>query len=110
MCIRIGGCTAHEPRIAEEVGRAPEKLNAGILLKLLGVSDNLGEIPVRLREAASLWRDVAVVEAPKRSPDFLKKLERSIHAIFSDGEGIFTFFPWPHDGARAEGIRPGATE
>ncbi len=108
--IGIGGGTAHEARIGKQIGGAPEEFNASLFLEGLRVGDDLGEVLVGLRERTAFGRDVAIVETPEGSTDFLEEFEGGIHAILRDGELVFSFFPRTHDRAGAERIGTRATE
>ena len=104
MGIGIGGGAAHIARIREEVGRAPEEFDAGGFLQRLGVGHERIEMLVGLGERAALGRNVAVVEAPERRADFLKKFKRGVHPGLRDGDCVRTLFPRAHDRAGAERI------
>src|SRR5690606_10282454 len=100
----------HVPRIAEEIGGAPQQLHAGRLLKLLRVRDHLVEVAVRLAERAAFRGDVAIMEAPEGRLDLLEKLERGIEPALGVGDVVLRSLPRPADRARAERIGAGAAE
>ena len=69
------GRAVHVARIAEQVGRAPEQLDAGPLLLLLDDLDDGVEVLVGLGQRLALGGDVAVVEAEERGAELLHELE-----------------------------------
>ena len=75
------GGAVHVTRIAEQVGRAPEQLDAGPLLLLLEHFDDRVEVLVRFGQRRAFRGDVAVVEAIERSAELLDELEADADAV-----------------------------
>lgn len=90
-----------EPLVGEEIGGAPEHLDASICLLLLDVADNLEnqtvwvpdgmyrfdslyliEVMVALRQSLSLRGNIAIVEAPVIDAKLLQKLK--VHLIWKE--------------------------
>ena len=61
--LRARGRAVHVARVAEQVGRAPEQLDAGPLLLLLEHLDDGVEVAIRFGEGRAFRGDVAIVEA-----------------------------------------------
>ena len=76
--VRVGRGARHVARMAEEVGRPPQELDAG-RQHLLGESiGDLGEVAAELRQVCALGNDVLVVEAEEREAEGRKHLEGDV--------------------------------
>ena len=76
--VRAGRRPVHVAGVAEEVGRAPEQLDAGPRLLVLEDLDDLVEVGVALLERLALGGDVAVVEGVERGAELLEELEADL--------------------------------
>jgi hypothetical protein len=56
--------TIHVARVREQIGRAPQQLDARLRHQLLGQRRHLVQIGVRLGDGGALGRNVAVVKGP----------------------------------------------
>ena len=65
----------HVARIAEQVGRAPQQLDAGPLLFLFEHLDDRVEIAVRLGQRGPFGGDIAIVKGVERCPQLLEELK-----------------------------------
>ena len=98
------GRAVHVARIAEEIGRAPEQLDAGPLLLFFEHLDDGVEILVRLGEVRAFGRDVAIVERIERRAELLDELERDAGAVLGVLDRVAAVVPRPDGGAGAERI------
>ena len=100
----------HVTRIAEQVGRAPEQLDAGPLLLLLEHLHHRIEVAIRLGEVRALGSHVAIVEGIERRPELLDELERDAGPLLGVFDGVRAVVPRPHRRARPERIGAHAAE
>ena len=108
--IGAGGRAMHVARIAEQVGRSPEQLDAGsLLLTLQGLHHRI-EIAIGLGERFAFGRDVAIVEAIEMDTELLEELERHLRPVHGVLDRILTRLPRPLHRARSERIAAGAAE
>ena len=116
--IRVGGCTVHIALVAEYIGCTPEKLDAGLGLLLLCVSNDLLEVCLVLLRARGLVNEVGVVEAVVLDAELLHDLEACIHLVLCPFDCSCTLVPREGLGAAAElvcalsaeGVPPGHGE
>ena len=108
--VAAGGGAMHVPRIREEVGRAPEELDAGLLLMGFERGGHGIEVLVRLGERLALGGHVAVVETVEAHAELLHELKRHRDPGDRPFEGVPAFFPGADHGRRAEGVAAGAAE
>ncbi len=94
--------------IAEQVGRAPEELDAGPLLLFLEDLHHGVEVLVGFGQRGALGGDVAVVEAIEGNAELLEELEAHADAVLGVLDGVGLALPGPQHGARPEGIAAGA--
>ena len=108
--IAAGGGTMHIAGIAEQVGRAPEKLDAGAFLMQFQARGHRIEMAIRLRQCFPFGSHIAVVEAVKPDAEFLHELKRHLHPGQSPFQRVAAGFPGAEHGRRTEGIAAGAAE
>ena len=81
--IRAGGRPVHVPRIGEEVGGAPEQLDAGSRLFVLENLDDLIEMGVAFLEVLAFRSDVAIVKRVERNAEFFEELESGLGSAWA---------------------------
>jgi hypothetical protein len=96
--------------VAEEVGGAPEQLDAGAVLLFLQHLDHSIEVLVALGQGLAFGGDIAVVEAVEADAQFLQELESDADTLLSHLDAVGAIFPGTHGTAWTERISPGATE
>ena len=79
--VGAGGRAVHVAGVGEEVGGAPEQLDAGPVLLVLEDLDDLVEVGVALLERRALGGDVAVVEGVERGAELLDELEGDLGPV-----------------------------
>ena len=102
--IATRGRTMNEPRMGEEIGRAPQQFDAGALLFPFQDFDDGVEIFVGLAQRFAFRRDVAVMKGIERRAEFFNELERDPRAILGIGHRIGAIVPWPDRRAHPERI------
>ena len=102
--VATGGRAMHEPRIGEQIGRAPEQFDAGALLLFFQHFDHRVEIRVGLAQVFAFRRDVAVVEGVKRRAELFDELEGRPGAVLGVGHGVRPVVPRADGCAHAEGV------
>ena len=100
----------HVAAVAEQVGRAPQQLDAGPLLLFFEHLDDRVEIAVGLGEVRAFRGDVAIVERVERVAELLHELERHAGAVLGVLDRVGAVFPGPHGAAGAERIGARAAE
>ena len=100
----------HVARIGEEVGGAPEQLDAGPGLFVLEDLDDLIEIGVALLEVVAFGGDVAIVERVERGAELLEELEGDLGLALGVRDGVGAVVPGPQRGADAERVGENVTE
>ena len=108
--IRAGGRAVHVAGIGEQVGGAPEQLDAGPRLFVLEDLDDLVEVGVALLEVLAFGRDVAIVEGVERGAELLEELEGHLDLALGVGDRVGAVVPGPQGGADSERIGEGVTE
>ena len=102
--VATGGRAVHVARIAEQVGGAPEQLDAAAVLLLLEHLDHRVEVLVGLGQRGALGGDVAVVEAIERCAELVDELEGHGHAVDRIFDRVGRPFPGPPHRARSERV------
>ena len=102
--VRAGGRAVHVAGVGEEVGRAPEQLDAGPCLFVLEDLDDLVEVGVALLEVVALGGDVAIVERVERGAELLEELEGDLGLALGVGDRVGAVVPGPQRRADAERV------
>ncbi len=102
--VGIGGRAVHVAGMAEEVGRAPEQLDAGSIHLFPGIVGDGGQAALRLRQGAGLVDQIEIVKAEIGDADLGDELKGGVHLVFGALNGIRGAVPWELHGADAEGI------
>jgi hypothetical protein len=97
-------------RVGEQVGRAPQQLDAGPLLVLRERVDHDVEVLVALGERRPLGSHVAVVEAVEADAELLHELEGHVGPLHGHLQRVGVVLPRAEHGAGAERVGAGATE
>ena len=100
----------HETRIAEQIRRAPQELDAGALHFLLERLDDRIEVGVRLAQVLAFGRHIAVVEAVVRDAELFHELESDLDALGGHLHRFGAVFPRPFGAPRAKRIAAHAAE
>ena len=108
--IRAGGRAVHEAGIGEEVGGAPEQLDAGPRLFVLEDLDDLIEVGVAFLEVVALGGDVAIVERVEGGAELLEELEGDLGLALGVGDRVAAVVPGPQRRADAERVGERVTE
>ena len=90
--------------MAEEVGRAPQELDAGALHLALHAFEDAVEVRVALPERGPLGRDVAIVEGEVGRTELLEEFECSLQLLSSSLEGVARAVPRPLEGLLTESV------
>ena len=99
------GCGAvHETRVAEEIGGAPEQLDARAFLLLLENAHDSVEVVVALLQRGAFGRDVAIVKTVKGRAQFFEELNEHPRAVLGILYIVRARFPRAHCCAWAEWI------
>jgi len=99
-----GGRAVDVARMAEQVGGAPEQLDArAVHLTANGVHHGV-EVFVRHGQVVALGREVAVMEAKEIDPELLDALEGDLDAMLGVRERIIAAFPRALHRRRAERV------
>ncbi len=106
--IGAGGGPMHETGVAEEIGRAPQQLDARPLHFLLDHLDHRVQILVGLGQRTALGGDVAVVEAEEGGGQLLDELEGHADPLLGVVDVVAAAFPGPQHRGRTEGVRTAA--
>ncbi len=106
--VAAGRGAVHVARIAEQVGRAPEQLDAGPLLLFLHHLHHGVQVLVGLRQVLPFRGHVAIMKGVVRRTEFVDELERGPNATDRVGQRIAAVVPRPNHGRGAEriGARP----
>ncbi len=104
--IRVGRRAIHVARMREQIGRAPQQLDAGVGLTLLGDADHVLQIRLVLADGLRVRGQIHVVEAVIRNTEFGEKLERRIGLGLGPRQRVAAGVP--RIGARARAERIGA--
>ena len=102
--IGIGRRARHVAGMAEEIGGAPEELDAGLVHFLGENIGHLGEVAAELGEIRALRNDVAIVEGEERKAEGREHLER--HVRLGPRALHRLAVPGPLEGRRAEHVGP----
>ena len=86
--VGVGGCTIHVALVSEHVGRAPQQLDACLLLLLLGIGHNFLEFGFVLLDAVALAHEVHIMEAVVADPNLLHELEACIQFVLGCLHGV----------------------
>ena len=78
MKIRVRRSAVHIARMRKKIGRAPQQLDPGVCLFLFRQRDDFFQIRFRFFNRISFRRDVAVMEAIKRSAEFADEFESGV--------------------------------
>ena len=108
--IGAGGRAVHVAGIGEEVGGAPEQLDAGPCLFVLEDLDDLIEVGVALLEVVAFGGDVAIVERVEGSAELLEQLEGDLGSALGVGDRVGAVVPGPQGGADSERVGENVTE
>ena len=102
--IRVRGRAGREAGVAEQVGRAPQELDAGAGLVLAGVVDHGVEDGRRLGPGLAFGCDVAVVEAVERHAQLGEELECGVQLGPTGRQRVVRVEPGAVKRARAEHV------
>ncbi len=108
--VRVGRGTIHVARMREQVGRAPQQLDAGVGLALLGNAHHVLEVALVLSDVIGIRRQVDVVKAVVRHAELGEELERRIGLGFGTVQRGIAHIPRIRTRARAERIGAIAAE
>ena len=100
--VGVGRGAVHVAGVSEDVGRAPQQLDAGFGLLLLGVGDDLPEVLLILLGRGGLVHEVHVVEAVVLDAHLLHELEACVHFCLGALDGACRRVPREGLGAAAE--------
>ncbi|SYZ57601.1 hypothetical protein CPBF367_38810 [Xanthomonas arboricola pv. juglandis] len=108
--VRVGRCAVHVARVREQVGGAPQQLDAGVGLALLGDADHVFEVALVLADVVGIRRQVDVVEAVIRHAKLGEEFKRGIGLGFGTVQRGVADIPRIRARARAERIGAIAAE
>ena len=108
--IGAGGRPVHVAGIGEEVGGAPEQLDAGPCLFVLEDLDDLVEVGVAFLEVVAFGGDVAIVKGVEGRAELLEELEGDLGLALGVGDRVAAVVPGTQRGADAERVGERITE
>ena len=117
--VGVGGGAVHVAAVAEDVGCAPEVLDAGFGHLLLEIGGDFFHAALVVGDVlAGVADEISVVEAEVLDAEFFHHLEACIGFLLGNGHGVGTFVPGEFLGAGAElvaalgaeGVPPGHSE
>mmetsp|Transcript_2056 Transcript_2056/g.3699 ORF Transcript_2056/g.3699 Transcript_2056/m.3699 type:complete len:251 (+) Transcript_2056:582-1334(+) len=104
--VGVGGASVHVTRVREEVLRSPEELDAGLLLLLSEVVDDLVEHLVGLLKGRALGGDVAVMEGVVADIELHEHLKHGVDAALCVLHAVGLIVKVPLHGGGSKGISP----
>ncbi|RMS49307.1 hypothetical protein ALP64_203743 [Pseudomonas syringae pv. actinidiae] len=104
--VRVAGSTCGKARVAETVGRAPQQLDAALLLMPLEVVDHLRKVITVFLYRAAFRRYIGVVETVVINAQFGEEFERCLGLADSQLHRVTGALPWAFEGANAKHVSP----
>lgn len=104
VSVAAGGRAMHESRVREEVGGAPQELDARASLFFLENRDNSIEIVMRLLQCLAFGGDVSVVERVVRGSELLHQLKRHADSLAGIFDRVRSILPRANHGGSSERI------
>ena len=108
--VRVGGRAVGVAGMAEQVGRAPQELDPGLLLQLSREGGHLLQVGHGFGRGLALGGQVAVVEAVEPHPQLGEELEGGPSLGLGPLQGRSGLVPGPLKDVLAKGVQPGVTE
>ena len=84
--VGAGGRPVHVARVGEQVGRAPEELDAGARLLVLEDLDDLVKVGVAFLEVLAFGCDVAIVKGVERNAELFEEFEGDLGLALGVGD------------------------
>ena len=108
--IATGARAVHETRIREQIGRAPQELDAGALLLRFQYFRDGVKILVGLRQIPAFRGHVAIMPAIIGGAQFFNELKGHAGALLRVADGVGKIVPGPLHGAGAKRIAANAAK
>ena len=102
--VGVGGRSGHKPSVAKQIGRAPQKLHARVLLLPGQHIDHGMEVGDAFARRVAFGRHVAVMKTVVRCAQFGEELKGRVGLGFGRGHGVAHVLPGTLEAVTAKGV------